>query len=120
MRSLKFRAWDANAKQIIFPSGVSINELCEEDFFPLTKPNTSFHCVIVWQQFTGLKDNNGKEIYEGDILTDNIVVDWCPISAGFCLNKKGCIFPHYFKEALDADKVEVIGNIYENPELLSG
>lgn len=77
------------------------------------------------QQYTRLQDKKGVEIYEGDILSNKdtygyMVVNWSPTSAGFCLDKKGWIFSHYFKEAVDAEECEVIGNIYEDPELLKG
>ena len=74
-------------------------------------------------QYTGLKDKRGKEIYEGDILKcpqpldDNLFevghVYWCSDSAGY-----------YVETNLSNDELsaftdgEVIGNIYENPELL--
>jgi hypothetical protein len=73
-------------------------------------------------QFTGLKDKNGKEIYEGDILkteTDKpMVVTWSKKFASFCISREGWAFQHWFGEACDPENCEVIGNIYENPELI--
>lgn len=68
-------------------------------------------------EFTGLKDRNGKEIYEGDILTENIVVKF----------NNGSFITTYKDDrnngAILTDKrceyLEVIGNIYQNPELLN-
>lgn len=70
-------------------------------------------------QFTGLKDKNGKEIYEGDILVDNCIIVWRDDLASFAIRKDGWMYDHYFGEAIDAGRCEVIGNIYENKELMN-
>lgn len=78
-------------------------------------------------QFTGLHDKNGKEIYEGDMLNSLYRNDGCKgtyeviwAEAGFHARKHGehqqrgvSIYPN------DLTRCEVIGNIWENPELLS-
>ena len=83
--------------------------------------NDNYH---IRDQFTGLKDKNGKEIYEGDILS---LPSWrpkemqiCFIEGGFCLANKAGEFVgdiHYIQHGGIPD-AEVIGNIYENPDLL--
>ena len=84
--------------------------------------------VVARCQLTGLKDKNGKEIYEGDILTDNSLVNDDGIRfngvirferGAFRFAKTNCSCVDCLGIVLDdATEYEVIGNIYENPELL--
>jgi hypothetical protein len=73
-------------------------------------------------QFTGLKDKNGKDIYKGDILktaTDKpMVVGWSERFASFILNRSEWAFSHWFGESCNPEDCEIIGNKYDNPELL--
>lgn len=68
-------------------------------------------------QYTGLKDKNGKEVYEGDIVssgaTTGIVVYDCE-QAGFVVQKEKSIELRFYSLV----GIEVIGNIHDNPELL--
>jgi uncharacterized phage protein (TIGR01671 family) len=97
----------------------SDGDICfDRDIFKSGKYNP---LKIQITQFTGLKDKDWKDIYEGDILKagDYIcVVNWNEKFASFCVNKKGWMFSHFFEEHCETQNVEVIGNIYENPELL--
>ena len=83
------------------------------------------------REYTGLKDKNGKEIYEGDIanitytcmrfshfmrVTDRGEMQWNNLAAQYSFLIKNSILNEEMKD-LD---IEVIGNIYENPELLKG
>ena len=87
-----------------------------------------YHCdPTTVGQYTGLKDKNGKRIFEGDICrntrTGEIVsVKWHGTMAGYVWNKRradGFLFD--FGELFRAcDKYEAIGNIHDNPELLKG
>jgi hypothetical protein len=104
MREIKFRAWDGKRMSI----DVS---LCHEGC-----GNWKDEQLM---QYTGLKDKNGKEIYEGDVLkweNDAIgKVEW--LHDGFVV-----YFPNWnraHRRLFGSKKMEVIGNIYENPELLT-
>ena len=132
MREIKFRAWHFKLNRMF-----SAEEMTEDQMALL--PNGKFaninsistqlsqifqHDVMLPLQFTGILDSRGKEIYEGDILKfkewswskkqGNIYKDtfvkvvW--FHAGFILEGS--------KFEWDFEKGEVVGNIYENPELI--
>lgn len=78
-------------------------------------------------QSTGLKDKNGKLVYEGDILGGiygNLYIHWCDKCKQFQLKAQdyGCMACegdiHWCEVVEDNNKLEIVGNIYENPELL--
>lgn len=72
-------------------------------------------------QFTGLLDKNGKEIYEGDVLPNGKTVLTVKWTEDIC-NEYGCVGWNVGMGGYGggcASEMEVIGNIYENPELLN-
>lgn len=129
MREIKFRAWDEKAKAMFSVKNILLNSitgvanaivkvLCIDS----KKEETFLYSNIM--QYTGLKDKNGKEIYEGDIVSasDSIgvykiyVVEWLHNHCGFSLTEHGV----WSGKIIGRYEVEVIGNIYENQELLNG
>ena len=79
-----------------------------------------FHDDIELMQFTGLHDKDGKEIWEGDILKYKLfgfcLVEYVPPS--FTLKSKNNLGDIWYLGFPQIDNLEVIGNIYENRELL--
>jgi uncharacterized phage protein (TIGR01671 family) len=72
----------------------------------------------ILMQYTGLKDKNGTEIYEADVVTNEGIkaeIKYAVGATGFILYYKGA----YIGIPADWENIEVIGNIYEHPELLS-
>lgn len=135
MREIKFRAYDKKWKRWILPEDITYyggmgwsferRENPEGDIIETTELK---HGEIAFMQYTGLKDKNGKEIYEGDIVKyqDNIYKANC---------RSGCFMLDNIKNGKNNDKgyeiwdthvwhtlfdwrhlLEIIGNIYEKKE----
>lgn len=108
MREIKFRAWSLEHNTMW-------HDIHKTTYFEQFLSNDK----RIVMQYTGLKDKNGKEIHEGDIVVDHSDVDdkrryqiiW--ENAGFEMQTK-----YLMRMLRIGDFLEVIGNIYENPELL--
>lgn len=140
MRHIKFRAWDKNTHSMLswFYITNKLNEIEARDLF-VGKGYYNRKDLIL-MQYTGLQDKNGKEVYEGDILDQGkhwwrtksgkpykgckkidddfveahgkhcyTIVERTPPEMGFGFTGFGYAF---------VDSSKIIGNIYQNPELL--
>lgn len=124
MREIKFRCWDGI--QMVYDINLEDGEFA----YPNTQRSggSAFEgCPVKYdvQQFTGLKDKNGIEIFESDVVrweTRNKKqvgrVYWNTGKARFDIEWGGNRID-YGEPDLDSNIIEVIGNIYENPDLLS-
>lgn len=125
---IKFRAWDKENEVMIYPKGVLFDGRVVNFSCGMLEPFEGYELM----QYTGLKDKNGKEIYEGDILHEsvstsgilrNVIVyghggfehKWLVERTANIRGKKQ--EPMFRNTSII---FEVIGNIYENPELLEG
>lgn len=122
-RQIEFRVWDEVDKLFIDKGkGLTFIDLAE------------FDCgdeEFIFQQFTGLKDKKGKKIFEGDVLKSNINGSHFPVEykevfysdGKFQYKYKSSRWSNTFvkdlcESTINQLQLEVVGNIFENPELL--
>lgn len=117
-REIKFRAWNE----------VSEKMLNWNEFLDTNMKNTFIapeSTGLILMQYTGLHDKNGKEIYEGDIVKyrdsrgqhiEKVIFDKGCFYAGMHWGSSTRVAPKLINQRI----TEVIGNIYNNPELLGG
>lgn len=134
MREIKFRAYSKIYKKIQydeFPTFINGDGVQSGTSADLNEIIEDMQDEYILMQYTGIKDKNGKKIYEGDIYRQNAdfmdeddlsktqlfvvsyekISDCCVNGMGFNFGEHGC--------AIDFDDLEVVGNIHENPELLN-
>jgi uncharacterized phage protein (TIGR01671 family) len=118
----EFRAWDKRGERML--QVVEPQEQGKREYYPF-EVQIGFSSWdkedIVLLQYTGLKDCNGKKIYEGDIIRHNIKGFKLFVVQDIRLDVHTLaimIKERYDNPELKYQPVEVIGNIYENPELL--
>ena len=128
MRELEFRAWWKDTKRFLD---------CDEWYMTCSGAKYLHYAVMPYkddnfiiEQYTGIKDKNGKEIYEGDIVSEEFEyggdktktiwqVRWCDDECAFELHYvSGFKVDDCSLVADDEEDYEVIGNIHENKELL--
>ena len=124
-REIKFRAWDKKQNQMVL---IDPPRYHEKIGALVMYSSVLISDEMELMQYTGLKDNNGKDIYEGDIvnLTTNHIADLNPdwpkktskveVKWENAMFKFGDMTMNYMP--LRNAELKVIGNIYENPELL--
>lgn len=130
MREIKFRAWDDEKRKYTYSfEGYDFrNHTNDGEYYFLVcsgeKINGDYY-ELTLEQYTGLKDKNGKEIYEGDIVDpvseDNIfikgLIEFDSDAGSFVLKNENGRWQR-FGVTVIADDLEIIGNIHKNPELL--
>jgi uncharacterized phage protein (TIGR01671 family) len=117
MREIKFRAWDRTKSVMLHDVSTGTIQIFDEGQSAYTE-----NCDLM--QFTGLKDKNGKEIYEGDIVRHDVEASgrdgepkYVRQVGEVTITPLGTIIGGW--DLAYCSEREVVGNIHENPELLT-
>lgn len=111
-RAIKFRAWHKEIQKMM--DWDELIAYANDSFWHVNTVNFFADPELVIMQDTGLKDKNGKEIHEGDILNTNKAITLVK----FVQNVACFTGFQYVKQKYNQAQTEVIGNIFENPDLL--
>jgi len=122
MNRFNFRAWHVDHQEMVVFDNANIacdQYQCAAIFALMTGQTPG-----VLMQSTGLFDQHGIEIYEGDVVTDHVgkgVVEFSEGNAGFRVNYKDGICKWFYDYSLrgERESIEVIGNVYDTPGLSS-
>ena len=118
MREIKFRAWISKAKLMLHVTDIDFEDKsigCQDN----SSQWSDHECLIM--QYTGLKDKNGVEVYEGDVVSIqgvyqmNFAIEWGTFGWELFDGKRGILYDAHDEYIAGA---KVIGNIHENPELM--
>ncbi len=123
MREIKFRVWNIDEY-------ISLNKAIHDDIVVIQQPSSSNDSLIEinWEgveleQFTGMHDKNGVQIYEGDVVSDHVgigVVEYSEKRASFRVNYGDGLCKWFIDYNLkrELESIEVIGNIHQHAHLL--
>jgi uncharacterized phage protein (TIGR01671 family) len=131
MREIKFRAFNKETgKMLSFKQLKAISVLATSRIEGLFIPDDT---RMIWMQFTGLMDKNGVEIFEGDIVNAKLTGLFDENFLSTIEFENGCFGIRSTEDGIlvdgkgkfksfdgcdTTDRIEIIGNIYENPDLL--